>query len=506
MDRLLTIGISNAIAATVLAAAAWAVCAVVRKPAVARAVWLLVLLKLLTPPVYTVRIPWPAAKQVTPPPRPARPVSTAVSPYIETSDEAPEPAPQQAPTIVRAPAPAPPHPHHAAAIPWAALALVIWLGGSTVCGGLVVLRVRRFARLLRYATLAPPALQDRCALICRQLGLRRPPAVWLVPGAVCPMLWAVGAAPRVLIPQNLWDALDEGQRDTLLAHELAHLRRRDHWVRPIELMASVLYWWHPIAWLARRRLREAEEQCCDAWVVWALPHLVRQYATALLEAIDFVSSSRGVVPALASGMGEFQNLKRRLVMIKQRTVGRTLSRTSLFAVCAVAAVLPLAPALGQEENKTRQSSQSQSIELAPAVVESRVELRDVAVDNLKTETASVALVDGTEDNKDLSAAKAEVDKLAKQLAEAKDRLAKLEQSNHRWREPVTVDNVPGEVTWRTVDGDTVTTRLQGALSNKGSDAEHRLQALEKKLAELAAEIHSLRQEIHPDQNRELQAK
>jgi beta-lactamase regulating signal transducer with metallopeptidase domain len=90
------------------------------------------------------------------------------------------------------------------------------------------------------------------------------------------MLWAVLRRPRLLLPAGLWDDLDEAQRDTLIAHELAHLRRRDHWVRLVEVAATVLYWWHPAVWWARRELREAEEQCCDAWVVWSMPRCARQ--------------------------------------------------------------------------------------------------------------------------------------------------------------------------------------------------------------------------------------
>jgi len=44
--------------------------------------------------------------------------------------------------------------------------------------------------------------------------------------------------------------------------------------RRLELAALGLYWWHPAAWWARRELREAEEQRCDAGVVAALPAVV----------------------------------------------------------------------------------------------------------------------------------------------------------------------------------------------------------------------------------------
>ncbi len=165
------------------------------------------------------------------------------------------------------------------------------------------------------------------------------------------MLWAVVRSSRLLIPCELWDRLGERQRSSLLAHELAHLKRRDHWVRLIEVLASVVYWWCPVTWYTRRVLREAEEQLCDAWVVWAIPGSGRDYASALLEAVEFVAGA-GVnaarsMPALASGMGQFHQLKRRLVMIKNERVSKKLSLSGWAIVCGLAVLLPLTPTRAQ---------------------------------------------------------------------------------------------------------------------------------------------------------------
>ena len=67
-----------------------------------------------------------------------------------------------------------------------------------------------------------------------RLGVAHPPEVWLMPVPIPPMLWAVLRTPRLLLPVELWERLSEEQRDTLLAHELVHLRGRDHWVRRLE--------------------------------------------------------------------------------------------------------------------------------------------------------------------------------------------------------------------------------------------------------------------------------
>jgi hypothetical protein len=180
----------------------------------------------------------------------------------------------------------------------------------------------------------------------------------MISAPISPLLWAFVGEPRVLVPASLLDRLTEEQWDTLLAHELAHLRRRDHWVRLLELAVIGLYWWHPIVWWARHKLREAEEQCCDAWVVWALPGAAEVYATTLVEAVTYLSGARSVLPLAASGIGQMHLLKRRLTMIMHGTTPRAMSAGGSLAVFGLAAVLlPLYPTLARTQDAGRAEDQ-----------------------------------------------------------------------------------------------------------------------------------------------------
>src|SRR5262249_53066390 len=161
------------------------------------------------------------------------------------------------------------------------LVAAVWLTGSCLWWLLAAVRIRRFRRMLRHAEPAPAAAAGRCGGVADSLGLAKVPRVWVRPGSVSPVLLALGRAPRPLGPAGLWERLSEEQRDSLLLHELAHLRRRDHWVRWLELVVLGLYWWHPVAWWARRQVQAAEEECCDAWVLWARPASAPAYAAAL---------------------------------------------------------------------------------------------------------------------------------------------------------------------------------------------------------------------------------
>ena len=77
----------------------------------------------------------------------------------------------------------------------------------------------------------------------------------IIAARIPPFVWAsLTGRPQILLPQQLWDRLDESQQDALLARGLAHLKRGDHWVRWLEAIVLGLYWWDPIAWFARREL------------------------------------------------------------------------------------------------------------------------------------------------------------------------------------------------------------------------------------------------------------
>lgn len=144
-------------------------------------------------------------------------------------------------------------------------------------------------RPLSHATVATPPLQAEVAVLAAQIELRRVPEILIVPGQISPLVCTPLGRAVLILPRDLLARFTDEQRAAVIAHELAHLRRRDHWTRWLELFAIGLYWWLPTVWIARRLLHQAEEACCDAWVVWLLPQRSRDYARALLETIDFLT-------------------------------------------------------------------------------------------------------------------------------------------------------------------------------------------------------------------------
>ncbi len=380
MVNLVEVGLANAAVAALLAAVALIAGRWNRRPALAHALWLLVLIKLVTPPLFRLPVPGlhhpappvaQAAPRATPPvvarassrtvdtPPPAAPMRFA---KIEDIGKAPLP-PAMPP--VATPAPVPPAVIPVAAPPavagpeaeddptpapeptsWVTILGVVWLAGAAFWFAVALWRIFSFHRLLRFAVPAPESLTDEVRMMAAHLGLRSAPSVWIIPGHLPPLVWSFGYA-RLLLPAGLLERLEAPGRSALILHELAHLARRDHWVRWVEVFASCLYWWYPVAWMARVHMRAAEEEACDAWVVAELPGYGAAYAGALLDTVDFLAGRPAPLPPVASAFGGLHRLKQRLTTIIQSPAPRTVSAGgwALLLLLAVA-LLPITPVRG----------------------------------------------------------------------------------------------------------------------------------------------------------------
>lgn len=391
MQTILDLLARNAVAATLLAVAVLLATTVIRRPAIRNALWLIVLVRFVMPPIWSVpvlsrdeapldagvispvlSVPVPAEAKVNPtasaelaPPPRWIPLVTGNRDYPPTpiADN-----PETMPTPLPAAAHIDPRVEVAAVASseprwsrfWIPVIFAVWLTGTLAVLALAIIRIGRFHLALRHAALAPLLTQDRAAQMGRRLGLRRCPNVWLVPGRVSPLLWMPSLLPRrakLILPIDLFSKLGTKQLDAILAHELAHLQRGDPWVRWLELATIACYWWHPLLSLIRRRLRASEEECCDACVVASLDER-KAYATALVETLEFLDGPASpATPALASGAGPVHDLQRRLTMIMSGSTRNRLTRFGVLAILGVAVgALAFGPAFSSaqpEEKKER---------------------------------------------------------------------------------------------------------------------------------------------------------
>lgn len=330
----------NTVTAVVLAVLVYIVTHVWRSPPVAHLLWLLVLLKLVTPPI--VRIDW-LDLQPTPLPSPSGMVVDDLRAKLSRIEGPPHPPDRVLGQMAASQRAAP---RFAARLRqyWhraRPALLCLWFGGTGLCAVIAVTRVVRFEHCLRETLPVSQGLRRLALEIAARLGVNELPELRYASGVETPFLWWAGRRPVVVLPMRLLGQLDDERAALILAHELAHLRRRDHWVRAIELLISVVYWWHPLVWLVRRRLHVAEEQSCDAWVCWALPGCGRRYAETLLPLAESPGAQpieRHLLPA--SPFLRSFSLKARIEMILQNRCSPRISARAV-PVVAVMAVLVL---------------------------------------------------------------------------------------------------------------------------------------------------------------------
>jgi beta-lactamase regulating signal transducer with metallopeptidase domain len=369
---------SNSLVVVVLAAGVALLGRFWKNPAALHLLWVLVLVKLVTLPIVTVPVPLPVTHATLAAEEPEASQGIGDGPVVEAFRDAPSTKAgaldQRVSQDGAAPASTIPSTDVAPSLAarqgpdWRAILAWTWGVGVALMAFARALRIDRFRRLLHAAQPASSTVLGIAEGIARRLGLRRIPEVAMLPVRLSPLVWSLGGRPRVLLPAALFERLDAEAQEALLAHELAHVRRKDHWVRLLELVITALFWWHPVVWWTCRQLRELEEQCCDSLVLGTVPHGARAYATALLDTLDFLSEQSVAVPLLATGANSSDSLARRIKMLKNHvpvvrlTVGRILV---LLAAAAIPMVVAFAAEPPQTDAPPRPSDQ-QSAE-KPAV-------------------------------------------------------------------------------------------------------------------------------------------
>ena len=142
---------------------------------------------------------------------------------------------------------------------WTEIAGWVWLIGL---GAMLLYALVSYLRLRRRVSVSLP-IQNH---------------IYLCDAISSPFILGV-VKPRIYLPSGL----DEVQRQNVLAHEQAHLARRDHWWKPLGFALLAVYWFNPVLWLAYTLLCRDIELACDERVIRTMDEsAVKTYSTVLL--------------------------------------------------------------------------------------------------------------------------------------------------------------------------------------------------------------------------------
>jgi TonB family protein len=226
-------------------------------------------------------------------------------------------------------------------------AVGIWATVAALNLGFLLIGLAHLAWLSRRSTPVRDGMLHRVAEEL-SLAIGREPVTLLQTGRVNVLATWGARRPRVLLPSHAatWS---EHRARIVLAHELAHIQRRD-WLLQIgaETLRAV-FWFNPLLWIACRQLRRDGEQACDDHVLAAgVPG--DRYAVHLLA---LARRTRRLPPSLASAMpmARPSTLERRITAMLNPDLNRTAPSARALALTGllmIAAAVPVAVLQAQQ--------------------------------------------------------------------------------------------------------------------------------------------------------------
>jgi bla regulator protein blaR1 len=223
-------------------------------------------------------------------------------------------------------------------------ALPILLASVWLCGFIIVLciwyvRWRRISVVVRQAV---PLSEGRELNALRRqeciAGMSRRTQILSSHTTLEPGIFGI-SRPVLVWPHEISEHLEDAHLDSILAHELCHVRRRDNLAAAAHMLVEAIFWFHPLVWWLGTRLMEERERACDEQVLESGSDR-KAYAEGILKICEFcvgypVDYVSGVTGA---------DLKKRIVRIMTGQVVRKLDfrrKILLGAAATLAFMMPI---------------------------------------------------------------------------------------------------------------------------------------------------------------------
>jgi beta-lactamase regulating signal transducer with metallopeptidase domain len=229
---------------------------------------------------------------------------------------------------------------------WKRLLLAIHVLGTISVLAWVAVQFGSVRRIIaRSRSIACGPIADSVRRVSDLLALKRAPNVLLSPDVGTPLAAGI-FRPTIVLPEFA-ERLLPCELDTVLVHELTHLRRGDAWIAWAQVLLCAVWWFDPVIWLTNRALRRVREDCCDDVILLSGVATESEYCDTLLR-VARDSSVGHHSDLLACHMAyRLHPLGNRIRRILDPRVRRSL-RMSVTATAALAIVACVAlPGLGR---------------------------------------------------------------------------------------------------------------------------------------------------------------
>ncbi len=239
---------------------------------------------------------------------------------------------------------------------------VMLLGLRSAGGVLMVERLRR-----KESRFVGEHMREFCLTLQKKMGLQR-----LVNFYECNRLDAPAVAgwlrPVVMLPVTALTGLSEAQLSSVIAHELAHIKRYDTLVNLFQIGVETLLFYHPGVWWLNKKIREERENCCDDMAVEVCGNPLT-YAHALARMAESRMSPRLMLAANSRPLTA--RVARLLGMVKE---GETMrgADLSLGLLCLSASLMAGLAFVGVARNVHAQTPVAPSAAVTPKAVEPEI--------------------------------------------------------------------------------------------------------------------------------------
>ena len=163
--------------------------------------------------------------------------------------------------------------------------LGLWLGGSLCFLVLTYLYVRRIRARIVGSQIPTPVWVSECTRRVHEItGFELGENQLVFTSSRMGPLVLGFYRPTIVIPDSLIGS--KGLAERVLAHEVCHVWRRDHWLSGLQFVAQCLFWFHPLIWIASRETNRLCEICCDDDTLRLFDLPARGYAECLVDILE----------------------------------------------------------------------------------------------------------------------------------------------------------------------------------------------------------------------------
>lgn len=259
--------------------------------------------------------------------------------------------------------------------------IFIWLLGCLLMLGRIAFSYGSLLRMRRRLGFAEDGQRDQVQRLAEEFGIKRNVSIFISRQVSMPM--TIGSLkPLIVLPPDLIHNLSTTEFESVIAHELAHIKRWDYLTNFLQRLVQSYLFFHPAVWFIGKHLMIERELACDDWAVKTCEP--RRYACCLTKLVELLSESKPFIAATGILFGKHV-ISRRVEMIlnSDRNTTTVVSKPAMIytvglavvfiCVCSLIApviAVPLAQGSAgkqqsKKENKSATTTQTKSQQTPP---------------------------------------------------------------------------------------------------------------------------------------------